>query len=536
MRNIYILLLALICQSTFAQLKINIQSLGAVGDSITINTSIIQKAIDSCSSNGGGEVIISNGIYLTSTIRLKSNVTLRINADATLLAPTANSSYPDIAYNTPSWSDTYTKKSLIFAEGASNIRITGGGTIKCRGLNFGYLSTTKNLRPFGVRIHACTNVKIDSVKFETSPQWMLHIMESNGVHIHHINIYNHGLGSNDGIDIDGGSNILIEDCNIDSNDDPIVIKTHSEVPCQNVLVQNCTIATFERAVKVGNESLGLMKNITFRNIVVNKSAFNINFLPQTGIYLAVADGGAADSIVFDNIKFNTPYQTPIFVRLCKRNLDYRNNPPTKPVQYLRNVIIKNVLAESASTFPCSITGIPNFLVENILLENIAIKAPGRGKLYNITLPELETQRPENDIWGDSLPAYGMYVRHAKNITFNCFVVNNDSADARPKYYFEDTSAIKTLNENCTAYTLINDNRSSKVDAFVKQIGDHLFVQNNSQAELRITITDVSGRIVFVTTHQQSDELIEIRNLPSFEGIYFIELRSTTARKVLKWFK
>jgi len=536
MKHIYILVSVLVAQTTFAQLKINIKSLGAVGDSVTLNTTIIQKAIDSCTNNGGGEVIVADGIYLTSTIRLKSNVTLRINADATLLAPATNNAYPDIAYNTPSWSDTYTKKSLIFAEGASNIRITGAGTIKCRGLNFGYLSTTKNLRPFGVRIHDCNNVKIDSVKFETCPQWMLHLMDCNGVHIHHLNIYNHGLGSNDGINIDGGSNVLIEDCNIDSNDDPIVIKTHSEVPCQNVLVQNCTIATFERAVKVGNESLGLMKNITFRNIVVNKSAFNINFLPQTGIYLAVADGGAADSIVFDNIKFNTPYQTPIFVRLCKRNLDYRPNPPAKPVQYLRNVIIKNVLAESGSTIPCSITGIPGYQVENILLENITIKAPGGGKLYNITLPERETQRPENDIWGDSLPAYGMYVRHAKNITFNCFVVNNDSADARPKYYFEDTASIKALNENCTAYNSIFEAQPSALDAIVKQIGTQLFVENNSGQALQISIADVSGRFVAETTHPQSDGLIELKNLPSVRGIYFIEMRNATSLKVVKWFR
>jgi len=99
--------------------------------------------------------------------------------------------------------------SLIFAQGASNIRITGGGMINCSGLSSTYLSISKNYRPFGVRINDCVGVQIDSVYFLTSPQWMIHVSKSRDVVIRGVDIYNHGFGSNDGINIDACENALI---------------------------------------------------------------------------------------------------------------------------------------------------------------------------------------------------------------------------------------------------------------------------------------------------------------------------------------
>ena len=61
---------------------------GVVGDGVTVNTVAIQKAIDDCSADGGGTIQFPAGRYLTGTIQIKNNVTLRLEKDATLLGST----------------------------------------------------------------------------------------------------------------------------------------------------------------------------------------------------------------------------------------------------------------------------------------------------------------------------------------------------------------------------------------------------------------------------------------------------------------
>jgi hypothetical protein len=442
------------CQTS---LYLNVLDFGAIGDGSTNNTLSIQAAIDSCFEAGGGEVLIPSGDYVSSTIVLKSNVTLRVNGN--LEAVTGMGNFPEIPYNLASWSDTYTKKSLIFAEQANHIRLTGSGKIIGSGQDIGVLlENNKNLRPFGIRFHRCVGVLIDSLKFETAPQWMFHIARCDSITIRAIDVYNQGFGSNDGINIDACKHVLIENSVFDCNDDPIAIKTHSEDECSDVLVRNCTIATFERGVKVGNESLGPFKRIRFENISINQSSFPLPVSPQTAIYLAIADGGSADSISFENIQINTDYDTPIFIRLNDRGNNYSGIHP--PVQFLRNVLIKNVVCQASTTIPCSITGIPGFSVENIRIQNIQLQLPGGGPVGDQNPPEYENDRPENDMWGEILPAYGFFVRHALNVQFDSVCFQLSSPEIRPSYFFSDTSAV-SITHPCEDNLAISDLDKSK---------------------------------------------------------------------------
>ncbi len=524
-KHIFVILSVFCSAWAVAQTTIDIRDLGAIGDGNFVNTSIIQQAIDSVSALGGGTVLITNGTYKSSTVVFKSKVTLRITTGDTLLAVSNNSDYPEIPYNARSWSDTYTQRSLIFAEDADSIRITGGGIISGNGLNVAYLQVSKNFRPFGVRMHHCTNVTIDSIQLISAPQWMVHLMDCEGVYMHHINIYNHGLGSNDGINVDACRNVLIEDCIVDSNDDPIVVKSHSEKVCSNVLVRRCEVATFERGIKVGNESLGPFINIRFEDILIRKSGFFISLPAQTAIYLSIADGGSADSISFERITVTTAYDTPIFVRLCNRGLKYDSQAPPPPVNYLRNVWLKDITAIAASNIPSSITGIPGFPVENIYLDNITIQAPGNGPVGNTTQPELETLRPENDIWGNTLPAYGLYVRHVEGLVLDSFCVNLDAADPRPMLYFEDT--LNVTGGECMRLT--SAVKEAPINAALKVYPNPAattlqVVGLPANELLHITVTDQLGRIFMQHwfTHPSNQAQINIAELPA--GIYYLQVQ------------
>src|SRR6266498_3100967 len=56
----------------------DIRNFGAKGDGTTLDTAAVQAAIDACTNEGGGTVIVPAGVFHIGTIELKSNVTLHL--------------------------------------------------------------------------------------------------------------------------------------------------------------------------------------------------------------------------------------------------------------------------------------------------------------------------------------------------------------------------------------------------------------------------------------------------------------------------
>ena len=127
-------------------------------------------------------------------------------------------------------------------------------------------------------------------------------------------------------------------------------------------------------------------------------------------------------------------QTPIFMRLGSRK---------NPTGYLKNVIISNIIATTHSKIPSLISGVPGFNIENVILKDMFIECKGGGTLQDasIVVPEKEQAYPENRMFGFVLPAYGMYVRHAQNITIDNVQFKLLQPDFRPALFFDDAREI-----------------------------------------------------------------------------------------------
>ena len=64
----------------------NVRDFGAKGDGTTLDSPAINAAIEAAVSDGGGQVLLPAGTYLSGSIRLKSNIDLHLAAGATILA------------------------------------------------------------------------------------------------------------------------------------------------------------------------------------------------------------------------------------------------------------------------------------------------------------------------------------------------------------------------------------------------------------------------------------------------------------------
>ena len=426
---------------------------GAVGDGKTLNTEAIQSAIDSCNASGGGKVVLSPGTYLSGTIIMKDNVHLYLEQNSTLLASTQHKDFP--MQPLPKFRSHKDQMggffSLIYAEGAKNIAITGFGTIDGQG-KLQKPRETKfagdiDGRPRNLMLISCKNIRIEGIHLRNSGVWNQHYLDCEDVRINNITVYNHSNRNNDGIDIDGCRRVVLSNSFFDSDDDGITLKSTGPSACEDIVITNCVVSSFCNAIKAGTESTGGFKNITISNCVVKPSIskeepiFNTPKIGITGLSLMVVDGGTMEGITVNNL---TIYGTmsPIYVRLGNRARPHMSGAPVPEVGKVSNITISNVNAYGAGSWGSSITGIPGHKVENIMLSNIQLFTEGGvgNDDYKTIVDESEKGYPQPDVW-KNLPSYGLYIRHAKGISINNLVLGHKNDDVRVPIIADDVEGL-----------------------------------------------------------------------------------------------
>jgi glycosyl hydrolase family 28 len=407
----------------------DVRNFGAVGDGVALDTQAIQKAVDACAQAGGGKVHLQGGTFLSGTIRLKSNVTLHIEAGATLLGSTSIEDYPDITPDIIYLYRARFTKYLIYAEKAQNIGLSGRGTIDGQGHHFPYRRGDDKGRPYILRFSECNNVRVENLTFRDSARWLSHYLACQNVTINGITIHSKIRENRDGIDIDSCQDVRISDCRIDTGDDAIVLKATTDRPCERVTVTNCILSSMASAFKMGTESNGGFEDIAVTNCVIHDTGYG-------GIAVEMVDGGVLDRVTVSNITMKN-VKVPIFVRLGNRARPIPDLPPPG-MGSLRNVIISNVQATGADLIGCSITGIPDFPVENVTLNNIRIEFHGSGTLEDARreIPEKIDAYPSGRMFG-TLPAYGFFCRHAKNLRLHNIDLTFQEDDQRPAIVCND---------------------------------------------------------------------------------------------------
>ena len=421
----------------------NVFDFGARGDGKTLNTKSIQAAIDRCHKDGGGKVYLQTGCFISGTIYMKSNVTLYIEAGAILRASNNLDDFPIIpseyyAYKGPK----VTNKMLIYGENVKNITVCGRGTIDGNGDYWKegpYGSPSFSVRPRIIHFRGCENVQVRNVTLYNSASWVQSYKQCKNVLIDGITVdsrenkdiekerFADVRGRNtDGLDVVDCESVRISNCNINCGDDAICFKSLApDKICRNIVVTNCIVSSNASGIKIGTETSGGFEDISIQNCVIYDTRCD-------GITVSTVDGARIERINISNITMRNIKGSAIFIRLGNRNTIYEGNATVK-TGVLKDIIIENITGTRMSRdYGSSISGIPGFLVENVIIKNVMLELEGGGTLEeaNRTIPENEGGYPYGWMF-KKLPAYGFYIRHVKNITLGDIGLRFTKDDHRP---------------------------------------------------------------------------------------------------------
>lgn len=431
---------------------------GIHSDGMVLNTRSIQFAIDYIHKNGGGRLVFHVGRYLTGTIRLRSNVTLQLEEGAVLVGSLNPFDYE--SRTNPFWT------ALVFADSVENIAITGKGMIDGQGkyvarnyvdlIDKGLIKDKfrngrpeAETRPMNIYFRNCKNITIKNIILKNSASWNQTYDQCTNLVIDSIYVDNKDFWNEDGIDIVDCENVTVSNSYIDAADDGICLKSHDpKVACNNILIRNNTVRTSANGIKFGTVSRGGFKNIR----IINNKVFDTY---RSAIALEAVDGGYVEHIEVDSLQV---YKTGnvIFLRVGERWGD--------KTARMNDVVIKNVYAEIPASKPDAgysyegpvedlprnispgiiITGLANKKINGVRISNVIMKHPGGGnpqyakvsltELDNV--PEIPAQYPDFSMFKE-LPAWGIYVRHAKDLQFNNVVMTCEKADYRLPVVVDD---------------------------------------------------------------------------------------------------
>ena len=405
---------------------IDVRKFGATGKRTDNATAAFRAALEACTNRGGGIVNVPPGEYTIGTIQLKDNITLNVEAGATLFLSQLKEDFIRGA------------RTMIYADNAKNISVTGRGTLdglaqyeflEMRGVDVDIKKEIELAREAGMDmrryyrkasamntymfiINDCTNILLSDITVINSPLWNVRLNDCNRVFVRGVHIYSDlekGVNA-DGIDICSTSNVTISDSVIVTGDDCIVIKTIARKgkkanPSENITVTNCILSSSSTSLVIGTETEADISHVIFNNCVIRNS--------NKGFGINVQDGATVSNIIFSNLTIETNRRHWNWwgsAEMCKFLLIKRKE--TSKLGMIRDVLVENVIAHVRGT--STITGHADQQLENITFSNVQV-----------------FMQPEDS--KDKRSSHAMQVKEVKGLNMRNLSVNWAEEETEPKW-------------------------------------------------------------------------------------------------------
>lgn len=439
----------------------DIRTFGAVPDDPLFDNALsIDRAMRAASAVGG-TVLVAGGAYTTTTVFLRSNVTLYLASGACLTANRTGRGYQ--------------KRALVYGENLSHITITGGGAIRGNGHLFGrrpVADANRTSPPACVDVVAmrqdcrsqlrfaheskygsplvlknCRDVRAHGFMIEDSAYWSFRLDRCESVEICDFVINNNrNVANTDGIDLMGSSHVRIRHGFISTADDGIVMKNAvwegCESPMRDIEITDCTIISRSNSIKVGTETTHDIGDIRISDC----RCLMPDLYPGTGTALSFesVDGAVLSDVSVKNIRAERCV-CPLFIRLGNRNRAARVTAQSAyAVEFgkkgkkgavadkkrfahkgaIRHITVEDLTA-TETEMPIMICGYRQHghvgRVTDVTLNRVSLTPTARPFIVDrrLFIPEYASVYPEANRFGN-LPAYALFIRHADDIRLKNF--------------------------------------------------------------------------------------------------------------------
>src|SRR5271170_6047424 len=200
-----------------AKASFNVRDFGAVGDGTNKDTVAFQKALDACAVSGGGEVLVPAGDYLIGSVQIGNRTILRLEKDSVITGSPDPNDHPMLDIR---WEGRWQpgRRALIYSANIDHTGIIGPGRIE------GNPAVAAPQNPRGVVVLepiSCHDVHWEGFTVTQGGNWVTHPTYCTDVEIKDVNIN----GNRDGIDVDSCKNVRIENCDINTGDDSVSLKS-----------------------------------------------------------------------------------------------------------------------------------------------------------------------------------------------------------------------------------------------------------------------------------------------------------------------
>ena len=380
----------------------DVTQFGAVGDGTTYDTDAVRAAAAAVYHNGGGTLLFPGGkssrTYLTGPFNLSSNLIMVVEAGATVLGSPYSDNWPLIeplpwygGGSDQQQQGTREYQALVYADGVSNLTITGGGVIDGNGHNWwsclrkddwanasppcGDDHGVYHSRPHLVMIVRSTDVKMTDLTARDSPNWTLHFAGVNGLLVANNSVHSPSDAPNtDGINLDCTQDAVVEDNYVAVGDDALCVKSGINhlgrtfgQPSRNIVFRRNTIGT-GHGITIGSEMSAGVSNVTFEDIIMDQTNVGIRLKSQRG------RGGVVHDVTYRNIHMKSIDEECVQVTL---NYD-ANGPPSTDTQTnatatpaFQNIAFENVLCEHGGT-SYFLDGLPEQAIRHLSLINVTM--------------------------------------------------------------------------------------------------------------------------------------------------------------------
>ncbi|HEY1788609.1 MAG TPA: glycosyl hydrolase family 28 protein [Verrucomicrobiae bacterium] len=470
----------------------NIRDFGAQGDGKTLDTPALQTAIDTCHQQQGGTVLVPAGVFIIGTVELKSNVTLHIAAQGTLLGTTDKNQYR-AADKIPLEGDATLEDGnvgLIFAVDAENVTVEGTGTIDGQGAQFhsprhgmpSPVGLASHERPYHLLFYRCSHLRVRDIFLKDCAYHSIRVIQSTNAWFTGIQIHSRINGNNDGFHFISASHVHISNCTVESQDDACALFGS----CQNVTVTNCEFSTrwsvfrfggghakdiaisnclfyevFGCPIKMHCDSRSHFENISFSNLVMRNvtGPISIGVGPSMHRRAAPERPGETNSVDRANAAISETASTSAHTNsgshsqtdepaagsgpgslshapgIC-RNISFNGIYAIVSIPYQIADAVVTSAYNPGEIFSCiALNGVAPGFLENIRLTDVQVIFPGGGTREqgaNRAVPEIADEYFRNGV----LPSYALFARNVHGLTLDNVRFEMATPDLRPAVIFD----------------------------------------------------------------------------------------------------